>query len=194
MSSTGHSGDVAIMRVALMFEHAGVRIRPIEEEDLVKLVELRSQPGIWEFLGSIEMIGLEKQREWFKALQGSPSARYYVLCAADVDFIGVVRSDEIDSVNRSIRVGGDIHPKFQGKGYGAKMFGLLKKYCFDYLNMHRMWLLVMENNERAISLYRKSGFVEEGRQRQAIYRDGRYLDYIMMSILRSEYDEEQRRR
>jgi RimJ/RimL family protein N-acetyltransferase len=54
--------------------------------------------------------------------------------------------------------------------------------------MNRLWLLVLENNKVALSLYRKAGFVEEGRQRKAIFRDGRYLDYLMMSILRSEYE------
>jgi len=171
-----------------MFEHAGVRIRPIEERDLPAMVELRADPAVWTFLGDIEMIGLERQREWFKSLQHRVDRRYYILGTGALDFIGVVRTDEIDVTNRSMRVGGDILTKYQGKGYGTRMFQLIRRYCFDYLNMNRLWLLVLENNKVALSLYRKAGFVEEGRQRKAIFRDGEYLDYLMMSILRSEYD------
>ena len=170
-----------------MFEYAGVRIRPIEEADLSLMVELRAEPSVWMNLGNIEIIGLREQKHWFDSLLANPKARYYVLCSAKVDFIGIVRTDEIDYINRSIRVGGDILPEFQGQGYGARMFQLLKKYCFDYLNMNRIWLLVLETNEKALRLYRRAGLVEEGRQRQAIYREGRYVDYIMMSMLRSEY-------
>jgi diamine N-acetyltransferase len=176
-----------------VFEYSGVRIRPIEERDLLPMMELRADPAVWCFLGDIAMIGLERQREWFKALPQRSDQCYYILGTKALDFIGIVRTDEIDLVNRSMRVGGDILPKFQGKGYGARMFRLIQKYGFDFLNMNRLWLLVLESNKVALNLYRKAGFVEEGRQRKAIFRDGKYLDYLMMSMLRSEYGKGARR-
>jgi diamine N-acetyltransferase len=54
--------------------------------------------------------------------------------------------------------------------------------------MNRLWLLVLENNEPAKNLYKKMGFVNEGVQRQAIFKEGQYHDYIMMSLLRGEYE------
>jgi UDP-4-amino-4,6-dideoxy-N-acetyl-beta-L-altrosamine N-acetyltransferase len=171
-----------------VFAHAGVIIRPIEERDLPAMVELRADPAVWRHLGSIEMVGLERQRDWFKSLHHRSDRRYYILCTDAVDCVGIVRTDEIDPVNRSIRIGGDVLPKYQGQGYGGRMYKLLLKYCFDYLNVQRVWLLVMENNTVAMNLYRKAGFVEEGRQRKAIFRDGAYFDYVMMSILHSEYE------
>jgi len=143
-------------------------------------------------LGNIEMIGLRQEKEWFERMLSTRTARYYILYSAEIDFIGIVRTDEIDYINRSIRVGGDLLLEHRGQGHGTRMFELLKKYCFDYLNMNRMWLLILETNEVAIKLYEKAGFVEEGRQRHAIYRDGRYVDYVMMSLLRSEYTENQK--
>ena len=170
-----------------MFEHVGVRIRPVEEFDLEQMVELRADPSVWMNLGNIEMISLRAQKEWFEHMLSNTRAHYYILCTAEINFIGIVRTDEIDYINGSIRVGGDILPKYQRQGYGRRMLELLKKCCFDYLNMNRIWLLVLETNHTAIRLYRKVGFIEEGRQRQGIYRDDRYIDYIMMSMLKSEY-------
>lgn len=170
-----------------MFEHAGVAIRPIEESDLPKMVELRADPRIWQNLGEITMISLRAQQEWFNRLQGDSRRKYYILCAHDIPFLGIVRMDEIDWLNRSIRVGGDILPEYQGKNHGTQMFELLKEYCFSYLNMHRMWLFVLEDHKVARHLYRKAGFVEEGRQRQAIFRHGRYQDYVMMSLLAQDW-------
>jgi len=169
-----------------MFEYKGIAIRPIEEADLEKMVALRADPRIWMRLGDISMVNSRSQHEWFQGLEGDPRRRYYVLCTAEVDFLGIVRMDEIDWVNRSARVGGDILPKYQRQGFGTKMFSLIKKYCFDYLNLNRLWLLVIDSNDAARDLYIKAGFVDEGRQRNAIYRDGVYHDYIMMSLLRSE--------
>ena len=40
----------------------------------------------------------------------------------------------------------------------------------------------IESNVRAIELYKKVGFVEEGRKKQHIYKNGEYLDLICMCI------------
>lgn len=170
-----------------MFKWEGVCIRPVEKADLVKLFELRADPRVRLKLGSIEMGGMEDQMKWFEEMSNDPSSRYYVYFSDEIDFIGIVRMDEIDWINRGIRVGGDILPEFQGRGYGSQMFELIKKYCFHYLGMHRIWLLVLATNDVAYKLYRCTGFNEEGRQREAIYRDGQFLDYIMMSMLSTSF-------
>ena len=36
--------------------------------------------------------------------------------------------------------------------------------------------------------YRKAGFVEEGRLRQAMYREGVYHDILVMGLLRDEFE------
>ena len=175
-----------------MYEYGGVAIRPIEEKDLEKMASLRGDPRIWMMLGDISMINKSAQYQWFSGIQGDSKRRYFILCSKQQDFLGIVRMDEIDWINRSMRVGGDVIPEFHHQGHGTKMFEIIKKYCFDYLNMNRLWLLVLDTNSAALHLYTKAGFMEEGRQRQAIFRDGRYHDYIMMSLLQSERCPDQR--
>jgi RimJ/RimL family protein N-acetyltransferase len=46
---------------------------------------------------------------------------------------------------------------------------------------------VFENNPRAIRAYEKAGFVHEGRLRQAEFKDGKYIDILVMSILKDEF-------
>jgi RimJ/RimL family protein N-acetyltransferase len=50
-----------------------------------------------------------------------------------------------------------------------------------------VWLEVHASNERAIRAYSSCGFVEEGRMREHIWLDGRYLDNGLMGILRDEW-------
>jgi RimJ/RimL family protein N-acetyltransferase len=64
---------------------------------------------------------------------------------------------------------------------------LLLKHGFDTLNLNRIYLRVFETNPRAIRAYEKAGFTHEGCQRQAEFKEGRYLDVLVMSILRNEY-------
>ena len=136
-----------------MFEHNGIAIRNIEERDLEAMRRLRNDPSTWSMLTEIGMIDVEAQRLWFQRLGTASDRKYFVIGDAEHDFIGIVRTDEIDRVNRSIRIGADVIPPLRGRGYGSRTYGLLKKYCFDHLNMHRVWLAVLVTNESAYALY-----------------------------------------
>ncbi|MCR4336252.1 MAG: GNAT family N-acetyltransferase [Candidatus Omnitrophica bacterium] len=171
-----------------MFKHSDLIMRTVEEGDLEKMRKLRNDPSTWTMLEHVNFIDAEAQRQWFQKIRSaSTDRRYYILCDDQNDFIGIVRSDQIDQANRSIRIGVDIVPELRGKGFGSRAFQLLKKFCFDYLNMHRVWLAVLETNKVALALYKKQGFKKEGIYRSAVFRDGKYLDYIIMSILEDEY-------
>jgi RimJ/RimL family protein N-acetyltransferase len=60
-------------------------------------------------------------------------------------------------------------------------------YGFDTLNLNRIHLTVFEDNAAAVRVYEKAGFRREGVLRQGQWREGRYWDLHMMSILRDEY-------
>jgi RimJ/RimL family protein N-acetyltransferase len=74
-----------------------------------------------------------------------------------------------------------------GKGYGTEATQLIVNYGFTSLNLHRISLTVSSVNSGGVKAYTKAGFQQEGRLRQASYRDGTYHDKIVMSILRSEW-------
>jgi len=79
------------------------------------------------------------------------------------------------------------NPDLWGKGLGRAFTAFALDYGFDQLNLNRIHLTVVPTNERALRLYRSLGFREEGRLRQAQYKDGQYLDLFVMSILRADY-------
>jgi len=180
-----------------MFIHEGLIIRPVEEKDLEAIRMMRNEPSTWTQLTNISHVSPTDQSGWLLSLMCDQTRAYFVVhdeaCDTDRvahwegDFIGFIRMDDIDRVNRSARVGADVHPGKRGRGYGTRIYKAILKYGFDYLNLHRLWLMVLDTNERAKLLYVNSGFRAEGRQREAIFRDGRYVDYIMMSILEDEY-------
>ena len=51
-----------------------------------------------------------------------------------------------------------------------------------------VWLEVHGANERAIRAYRACGFVEEGRMREHIWLAGRFVDNVIMGILREDWE------
>ena len=71
-----------------------------------------------------------------------------------------------------------------GKGYGTDAMRIMLRYAFNELNLRRVGLIVFEYNPRAIRSYEKLGFVQEGRIRGAILREGQRWDWLFMGLLR----------
>jgi len=159
----------------------------LEKKHLKELRKLRNLPSTWHWLTDINPINEIQQERWFEKLCLDNSKKYFAIEDRRIDkFIGILRSDEWDRTNSSVRIGGDIIPEYRRKGYAFEVLTDFIMYLFTHQNINRVWLWVAEENAGAIGLYKKLGFLEEGRMREALYRDCRYIDYISMSILRKE--------
>ena len=172
-----------------MFSMNGYRFRPINKKDLEWARILHNSEDVLSMLTDTTIVSKRKQIVWFKKLSKSIISQRLVIEYQN-DRIGLIRLDDIDNNNKSICVGLDIDKKFRGKGHGYNSFNILLKYCFDILEMNRAWLLVADFNKIAYNLYKKLNFIVEGVQRERLYRKNKYHDYIMMSILKSEYKKE----
>ncbi len=165
-----------------------ITIKPLEKKHLEKLRLFRNSPDTNYFLTSILPINEAEQEEWFKKISLDSTQMYLEIDKKNGDFIGIIRCDQWDKINRSIRVGIDIIPEERLRGYANETYDLLLNYFFLNLGVHRVWLLVVDYNKPALSLYKKLGFKIEGKQRDAIFRNNTFHDYIMMSILKKEHD------
>jgi RimJ/RimL family protein N-acetyltransferase len=103
----------------------------------------------------------------------------------------IIGESVINQIDSDIRCAGFrialFHSDNCGLGIGSEAIRLTVKFGFEELNLHRIELEVYPFNERAYKAYRRAGFSEEGRKRDAEFIDGRYWDVIIMGILESEY-------
>jgi diamine N-acetyltransferase len=74
------------------------------------------------------------------------------------------------------------------KGYGTEATRLMLDYGFNALGLHNIMLEVHSNNERGLRAYRRAGFREIGRRREAFERGGRLHDIVYMDCLASEFE------
>ena len=178
-----------------MYWGKDVGFRVVEKADLEVLRKIRNDPTTWIYLTDTTPINEAMQERWFQKISLSSDTAYYSIFKVGAEFpaqyengvIGIIRTDCFDPINRSIRVGVDIAISERGKGYGTKTYALLLDWLFRQRNMNRVHLAVLDINAVGLKLYRNAGFIEEGRQRQAIWRDGAFRDYVLMSILADEY-------
>jgi len=97
--------------------------------------------------------------------------------------VGLVELVEINSIHRSAEFQIIIAPEYQGKGYASTLINKALHYAFTILNLHKVYLHVAIENEKAIHLYQKCGFIEEGHLVEEIFINGEYRDVKRMYIL-----------
>ncbi len=104
------------------------------------------------------------------------------------EFAGEVVLNDVDLINRSAntRIALD-GARFTGKGYGSEAMLHMLRYGFNTMHLHRIHLGVCAFNPRAIHVYKKLGFRQEGIERDALYQDGEFHDMITMSMLEDEF-------
>ncbi|KAJ4478511.1 acyl-CoA N-acyltransferase [Lentinula aciculospora] len=103
-------------------------------------------------------------------------------------FVGTTSITMSHPKNRDGIFGITLEPEFWGRGYGEEVTRFVVAYCFHSLGLHRISLMVFGGNERALNLYEKVAFVEEGRKRKVNWTDGHWEDMIYMGLLKEEWE------
>jgi RimJ/RimL family protein N-acetyltransferase len=169
-----------------------VRLRPIERDDLPRFVEWFGDPEVRRYLMLYLPFSLAQEERWFENLQGRLERQEDVLLAietADGVHIGNIGLHSIKWKDRNAELGIAIGEKaYWSQGYGSDAIHTLLGLAFREMNLHRVFLRVDADNARGIRCYEKAGFQRDGTLREAVFREGAYIDQLMMSILQSEFE------
>lgn len=151
-----------------------LNFRPLEQEDLPFLLEVRNECR--GFLHDDRAFSLAECQAWFRDARPD-----FLMIEKDGERIGYIRLARPDDAHDSIEVGMDLHPKFRGLGLASRAYELLWPWLKEHRQASRVCLEVLSHNERAMSLYRKLGFVEVGRSLRHSLREGLAVDSIQMT-------------
>ena len=133
----------------------------------------------------------KQYEEWDKDAEKHPAFNFAVRLKADDRLLGFARLYRIEWTHgtASLQIGlGDRNDR--GQGYGTEALGLLLRYAFNELNLYRLSAATVEYNPGAIRFLERAGFVVEVRRRQAVQRDGKRWDAVMLGLLRDEWKRE----
>jgi diamine N-acetyltransferase len=169
-----------------------VRLRAVERSDIPKYYDWVNDPEVTRGLSLYLPMSNADEEKWFeRALEGDPNEKPLAIEVKDGEgwkLIGNCGLFGIEWVNRSAELGILIGDKSAwNNGFGTETMVLLLRHGFETLNLNRLFLRVYGANVRAVRAYQKAGFIEEGRMREAVFKNGRYDDIIIMSVLRSEW-------
>jgi len=127
------------------------------------------------------------REQWRKRISETDGC-YNLVAVSGEHVIGMLTVDTFPNRPRRRhvgRIGISVSDEWQGKGVGKALMQAGIDLADKWLNLTRLELEVYADNESAIRLYEQFGFEREGVLRQHAFRDGRYVDSIMMARLRT---------
>lgn len=175
-----------------MIEGTLVNLRQREMTDLDRVYGWVNDTEVTRHLSMRYPMSLAAEEAWLRERDVKPNTFAYVRLAIDTKdgvHIGGLNLPWGDAESRKARLGIMIGDKaYWSRGYGTDAIRTLLGFAFGEMNLRRVDLTVDAENGRGIACYRKCGFVEEVRTRQAIYARGAYADQLVMGILRDEFE------
>jgi ribosomal-protein-serine acetyltransferase len=105
---------------------------------------------------------------------------------------GVTSLHRVDWVRAAAGLGYWVRRSEWNRGIATEAAAAALAHALGGLRLHRIEALVALENKTSQRVVEKLGFVREGIAREAEFVDGRYLDHIQYSFLRSDAQAERR--
>jgi len=161
-----------------------VVLRPLKWEDLDELLDfINSLVEEGADIIRAEKVSREEEIAWLSRTLTCMEKGEVFCLAAEVDGRVVANSEIIMGTGYSKHVGVigiGIKKEFRGVGIGTEMVKALEEHARK-IGLKVLTLAVFANNQHAINLYNKMGFVETGRVPKRFFKDGVYIDEIIMT-------------
>lgn len=165
-------------------------LRRFELSDIDALYRYRNDRDLVSQLGGFS-VGYSKAElaEWIdRRRSDTDEILWSIATVSDDRCIGHVGLYRIDARVRRAEIAILIGERDrQGRGIGTAVTRAVVTYGFRELNLHRISLQVLATNDRAMRFYESLGFTREGSLRHHQFRDGAYVDMVLMSILDDEW-------
>lgn len=166
-----------------------VRLRVFEKEDLKFLHGLTNDSEIMSFWFEEHHQSMTHMEELYRKSEESKGSRQFIL-EKNGEQLGFVALFAIHPIHRKAEFAIMIDPKHQGHGYAGIATHLAMDYAFSVLNLHKLYLIVDQTNEKAVHVYEKSGFKHEAILKEEYFVNGSYHNALIMSAFQPSYLEE----
>jgi len=161
-----------------------MKIREIEKLDSRKylnmLLQLDNESDKMMFEPGERHTSIEEQEGYIDFIKSSNSLIFIVEDGDSiVGYISIERGWANQIKHTGFLIVGLLE-KYRGQGFGTKLFEQAINWCKDN-DIHRIELCVRSDNNNAISLYKKMGFVIEGTKVHQLKVKNCYFDELIMA-------------
>ncbi|MGB3885983.1 GNAT family N-acetyltransferase [Gordonia sp. (in: high G+C Gram-positive bacteria)] len=165
---------------------AAPTLRALEQSDLPFIHALFNDPDVMRFWFSPAHLTLADLEDAHTANHHDDRDRRFIVDSAGRR-VGLVELVNIDLLHRHCEFQIIIAPGEQGRGFAGTATRAALDFAFRSLNLHKVYLLVDNDNPSAIHVYGKAGFGVEGVLREEYFADGAYRDVTRMAIFQADH-------
>lgn len=164
--------------------------QPGHAEEITKVVrENLEQLKLW-MPWATDKYSIDTARQFIKfnlsefANNGSFSASIIL----DGKFVGAIGFHNLDLMNKSAHIGYWLAKEAQGKGIITRCCRVLLDYLFNDLGLNRVQINCMVENVKSRAIPVRLNFVEEGIGRQSGFHLGKFVDFVVYSMLAEDWN------
>jgi len=169
-----------------------IRLRALRSEDAELTWKWRNLPEVREmYSGHPFYVNPEKERLWFQKILTTdfPIASFGIEIVEIEKLVGLCLFKDINLIHRSAEYAIFLIDKaYENRWYLRHAYFQALDFAFYDLNLNRVWAKIYEFNRKALGLIQYFGFQKEGVIRQSAYKNGEYVNEVILSLLKEEYD------
>ena len=155
-------------------------IRHAEPSDFEAVQSIFEAP---EAIAGTLQVPFPSAEAWRKLLSEQQPGGKMLLAMVDGRVVGQIGIHTVPRPRRAHvgNIGMAVHDEWHHQGVGSALLQAAISLADNWLHLLRLELTVYTDNEVAVRLYRKHGFVIEGTHRAFALRDGKYVDAYAMA-------------
>jgi RimJ/RimL family protein N-acetyltransferase len=167
-----------------------VFLRPIIRDDIVHFNLWKNDENVYKYLGGgYQPISIHQQEKWMDSLMNmTDQDRRFTICDLNEKPVGMIGLYNINWIHRVCEIGVFIGDKASvGKGYAKEACKSLERYAAKYLNIRKIRLNVVSENDAGIALWNSLGYKKIGEYKKERFIEGRYTDLTLMEKFIQEF-------
>jgi RimJ/RimL family protein N-acetyltransferase len=170
-----------------------INLRRVHRADAISIQRYANDPEVTRFLFTPYPYTLEHAYEFIKTshrMHRKKSGFPFGIEHKDSrEIIGLIGLYRVDMLHKNAEVGFWLGRDYWGQGITKEAIRLILRYAFDEIGFERIFARVMHPNKVSLHLLESLGFKREGTMRKAVFKDGIWLDFIWLAMLKEEFEQ-----
>lgn len=163
----------------------GITLAPLLEKQLSQMLVWRNDRRVWKWCRQSGVLSEADHLAWWRSLPQRRDVQMFSILRDNGDFVGVCGLTSIDMVNSRAELSCYIAPAEMRKGLGSAAIKTVIDHAFIDMNLNSVWGEAFADSP-ANKLAEALGMEMNGWRRAAYFRDGRYVNANLWSIIRGE--------
>jgi diamine N-acetyltransferase len=176
------------MQNASLLENEFIKLRALESSDIELLYAWENDTSNWFISDTLLPFSKSILKEYIKhSHEDIFTAKQLRLIIVDKlrnnKVVGIIDLFDFDPFHKRAGIGILIDSAERSKGFGFLSLQILKKYCFQILQLHQIYANIVSDNTTSIHLFEKAGFVSSSVKKDWVKSPLHWCDELLMQCI-----------